>query len=47
MKKYTFEEVLDKHIEKVGTPERDRFDREVDEAVNAYRIGEAIKAERF
>lgn len=47
MKQYTFEEVLDKHIGKVGTPERDQFDKEVDEAVSGYRIGEAIKAARL
>lgn len=47
MKQYSFEEVLDKHIGKAGTPERDQFDKEVDEAVSAYRIGEAIKAERL
>lgn len=47
MKKYTFEEVLDKHIGKIGTPERDKFESDVDEAVKAYHIGEAIKAERL
>ena len=30
----------------VGTPERDAFERSVDEAVQAYRVGEAIKQAR-
>lgn len=47
MKQFTFEEVLDKHIGKIGTPERDKFESDVDEAVKAYHIGEAIKAERI
>lgn len=47
MKQYTFEEVLDKSIGKIGTPERDQFESDVDEAVKAYHIGEAIKAERL
>lgn len=47
MKIYTLEEMLDKHIGKIGTPERDEHERKVQEAVNAYHIGEAIKAERL
>jgi len=47
MKLYTFEELLDKHLGKVGTPRRDEHERKVEEAVNAYRIGEAIKAARL
>lgn len=45
MKLYTLEEVKDELIGKVGTPERDRHEREVAEAVNAYFIGEAIRKE--
>lgn len=47
MKQYTFEEVLDKHIGKIGTPERDKFESDVQEAVEAYHIGQAIKAARL
>ena len=39
-----FEEVLDKDLGKVGTPKRDAFEKSVDEAVHAYKLGEAIKA---
>lgn len=46
MKLYTFEEVLDDMMGPVGTPERDDFQRQVDEAVSAWKLGEAIKAER-
>lgn len=47
MKFYTLEEVTDELIGKTGTAERNEFDRKVDEAIHAYRIGEAIKAERM
>lgn len=46
MKTYTIEEVTDEFIGKKGTPERDAFDAEVLEAVKAYELGEAIRAER-
>ena len=46
MKLYSFEELLDEDYGKVGTPERDKFERSVDEAVHAYRVGEAIKQAR-
>ena len=46
MKLYSFEELLDEDYGKVGTPERDAFERSVDEAVQAYRVGEAIKRAR-
>ncbi len=46
MKFYTLDEVSDELVGKPGTPERDAFDNSVAEAVDAYRIGEAIKAER-
>lgn len=39
---YTEEEMLDKHIGKIGTPERDRFEDEF----NTFLIGEAIKEAR-
>lgn len=43
MKLYTLEEVKDELIGKVGTPERDKHERKVAEAINAYFIGEAIR----
>lgn len=47
MKLYTMNEVLDEALGAVGTPERDAFDRDVDEAVQAYRVGEAIRQARL
>lgn len=47
MKLYTFDEMLDKHIGKIGTPERDKFEIDVDAAVHAYNIGETIKKARL
>ena len=47
MKLYSVEEVTDELIGKKGTPGRDDFDRKVEDALHAYRIGEAIKAERL
>lgn len=47
MKFYTLDEVTDEIIGKKGTPERNEFDNEVEEAVHAYRIGEAIKKARI
>ena len=42
-----FEETLDRDIGKVGTPKRDAFESSVDEAVHAYKLGEAIKKARL
>lgn len=39
MKFYTLDEITDKHIGKIGTPERDAFDAEVEAAL----IGASIK----
>ena len=47
MKLYSLEEVTDELIGKKGTPGREDFDRKVEDALHAYRIGEAIKAERL
>ncbi len=44
---YTLEECLDKHFGEVGTSRRDKFEAEVDAAVNAYFVGEAIKKARL
>ena len=47
MKLYTFEEVLDEQVGKIGTPKRDDHERRVEESLHAYRIGEAIKKARL
>lgn len=36
------DDLLDKHFGKVGTPKRDAFESDVDEAIHAYRLEEAI-----
>ena len=41
------DDVLDKHFGKVGTPKRDAFESDVDEALHAYRLGEAVKNTRI
>ena len=46
MKYTTFEELKDRHLGKIGTPERDAYEAEVKEAIHSYHIGEAIKAAR-
>ena len=43
MKLYSFDEVKDEFLGKVGTAERDEHERKVEEALHAYRIDEAIK----
>ncbi len=47
MKVTTFEELKDRHLGKIGTPERDAYEAEVREAIQSYHIGEAIKAARI
>ncbi len=37
------DEVLDDHFGKPDTPQRDAFENDVDQALHAYRLGEAIK----
>ncbi len=46
MELYTFEEVQDELLGKQGTPRRDKFEKDVDDAIQAYKIGEAIKQAR-
>ena len=46
MKLTTFEDFEDKNFGKVGTPQRDAFEKKVEAAVQAYRIGEAIRQAR-
>ncbi|MDE6630587.1 MAG: helix-turn-helix domain-containing protein [Bacteroidales bacterium] len=43
----TFEELKDRNLGKVGTPERDAYEAEVRDAIQAYKIGEAIKNTRL
>ena len=47
MKIYSLEEVQDELLGKIGSPERDEHKRTVEEALHAYRIGEAIKSARL
>lgn len=47
IKLYSLEEITDEFVGQKGTPERDEFDRKVEEAVHAYKIGEAIKNARL
>ena len=42
IKFYTLDEVKDKHIGKVGTPHRDKYEAEL----QSFLIGEAIKKAR-
>ena len=47
MKLYPLEDVIDELIGKKGTPERDSFEKDVADAVYAYRIGEIVKENRL
>ena len=47
MKLYTMNELLDRDLGVVGTPERDEFDRSVKEDIEAWHLGEAIKKARL
>ena len=47
MKTYTFEEVKDELLGKVGTSERDEHERKVAEAVNAFRLGKVVRERRL
>lgn len=47
LKLHPFEESLDKLYGKIGTPDRDEFEKSVEESVNAYRLGEAIRKARL
>jgi len=47
MKLYTHEELLDRDLGLIGTPERDKFNQEVAEEIHAYKVGEAIKQARL
>lgn len=47
MKTYTFDEVKDELLGKVGTSERDEHESKVAEAVNAFRLGEVVRERRL
>ena len=47
MKLFSLEEVTDELIGPKGSLEREKFDRQVEESLHTYRIGEAIKKERL
>lgn len=42
----TFEDLKNRHLGMIGTPERDAYEEEVREAIKTYQIGEAIKLAR-
>ncbi len=46
LKTMTHEEMLDKYIGGIGTPERGEFEAQVMAGVEEYRIGEAIRQTR-
>lgn len=46
MKLTSLESLRDKRLGPIGTPERDCFEAELTEAINAYHVGEAIRRAR-
>lgn len=46
MKLYTLDEIKDKSLGAIGTPERDAYEAELQEELRAYHIGETIKRAR-
>lgn len=46
MKLTSLEELRDKRLGVIGTPERDRFEAELKEELDAYHVGEAIRNAR-
>lgn len=46
MKMISFDDFQDKYTSKIGTLKRDAFEKEVEEAVQAYKVGEAHKQAR-
>lgn len=47
MKLTSLEEIEDRLIGKIGTPERDEYERQLREDLQVYHIGEAIKNARL
>lgn len=46
MKTYTTDEIKDRYIGKRGTAEREQYEADVRESIEAYRLGEAIRSQR-
>lgn len=46
MKLYPFEQILDEHFGPIGTPDRDAFEKEVNEAVESYKMAERFREAR-
>lgn len=46
MKTYTTDEIKDRYIGKRGTVEREQYEADVRESIEAYRLGEAIRSQR-
>lgn len=46
MELYSWDEVQDELFGKVGTPEREEYEKGVRETINTYKIGEAIRNAR-
>ena len=42
----SFDDFQDKYIGKIGTPQRDALEKQVEEAVQSYKLGEALKQAR-
>lgn len=42
-----FEDILDREYGPIGTPRRDNFEQKVDESVQLWKLGEAIKEARL
>lgn len=47
MKTYTLDEITDEVIGKIGTPNRDKFESDLKNEIQAYHLGEAIKQARI
>ncbi len=46
LKLYSFEEIEDRHLGKIGTPRRDAYEKRLKEELEAYHVGEAIRKAR-
>lgn len=47
IKFYSFEETIDEQVGKIGTQRRDKLEKDVEEALHAYAIGQAVKSARL
>lgn len=46
MELYSFDEMLNEEFGPIGTPDRDAFEKEVDEAVESYKMAERFREAR-